>query len=103
MVNLDFNIDRKTNDSKSNNSVQTESLATHTFASRHIGVGEAEIKKMLDVLGVASLNESIDKTVPQAIRLNRELDLPPALTEAEALAKLKAIASNNQVYRYGLL
>jgi glycine dehydrogenase len=99
MVNLDFNIDRKTSNSKSNNSVQKESLATHAFASRHIGVGEAEIKKMLAVLGVASLSELIDKTVPQAISLNRELDLPPALTEAEALAKLKAIANKNQVYR----
>jgi glycine dehydrogenase len=99
MVNLDFNIDRKTNSDKSNNSVQRESLATHSFASRHIGVGEAEIEKMLRVLGVASLDDLIDKTVPQAIRLNRELDLPPALTEAEALTKLKAIADNNQVYR----
>ncbi|VEP12056.1 glycine decarboxylase, PLP-dependent, subunit (protein P) of glycine cleavage complex [Hyella patelloides LEGE 07179] len=100
MVNLDFNIDRKTkNNYKDNNSVKTESLATHSFAARHIGVEETEINNMLSVLGVSSLDDLIEKTVPPAIKLNRDLKLPSALTEAEALSKLKAIASNNQVYR----
>ena len=98
MVNLDFNINYQT-DNKNNKSLKTEALTTHSFAARHIGVGETEIEKMLSVLGGSSLDELIDKSVPQAIRLNRELHLPTALTEAEALAKLKAIASNNKVYR----
>lgn len=99
MVNLDFNINRQTNSKKDNNLLQTESLATHSFASRHIGVRTKEVEQMLNILGVASLEELIDRTIPQAIRLNRELDLPSALTEAEALTKLKAIASQNKVYR----
>lgn len=99
MVNLDFNPNRQTDNSKDNKSIKTEALATHSFAARHIGVKETEVEKMLSVLGVASLNELIDKSVPQAIRLNRELNLPTALTEAEALTQLKAIASSNKVYR----
>ena len=98
MVNLDLNPNRQSQDNKDNKPTKSQ-LATHAFAARHIGVSEAEISSMLKVLGVASLEELIDLTVPQTIRLNRELDLPSALTEAEALAKLKAIASNNQVYR----
>ena len=99
MVNLDFNPNCQTNNDQDNNSINTEALNTHSFATRHIGVLKAEIVRMLSVLGVSSLDDLIDKTVPRAIRLNRELNLPAALTEAEALSQLKAIASKNQVYR----
>lgn len=97
MVNLDFNI--KQNNKKDHNSSETTTLATHSFAARHIGIKEAEIDSMLSVLGVSSLDDLIDKTIPAAIKLNRDLKLPTALTEAEALSKLKAIASQNKVYR----
>ncbi len=97
MVNLNF----KVSSAVENNTdiINTKSLSTHTFASRHIGVSETEIANMLAVLGLATLDELVDKTVPQAIRLNRGLKLPAALTESEALAKLKAIASQNQINR----
>ena len=98
MVNLDFNINQKTHKDENINTQQS-TLATHSFAKRHIGVGQTEIDEMLSVLGLSSLNELIDKTVPPAIKLNRDLNLPSALTEAEALAKLKAIASKNRVCR----
>ena len=99
MVNLDFNPYTQSQAGKSNQKSAKKPLATHAFAARHIGVAESEIAAMLKVLGIDNLDKLIDYTVPQAIRLNRELDLPDALTEAEALAKLKAIASQNQVYR----
>ena len=70
-----------------------------TFARRHIGADEQQIAEMLQVLEVSSLDELIDNTVPVAIRLNRTLKLPAAQSESAALAKLKAIASKNQVYR----
>jgi glycine dehydrogenase len=54
---------------------------------------------MLDLLGIANLDALIDKTVPQAIRLKQSLQLPEALSEYAALAKLKKIASKNEVYR----
>ncbi|MBW4679256.1 MAG: aminomethyl-transferring glycine dehydrogenase [Microcoleus vaginatus WJT46-NPBG5] len=72
---------------------------TDTFVHRHIGPNSDEIQQMLDVLGLPSLDTLIDKTVPQAIRLTRPLQLPEARTEYAALATLKQIASKNQVFR----
>ena len=73
---------------------------THdAFARRHIGPGDAEIRAMLDALGLASLDALIERAVPAAIRRERPLELPPALSEAQALAALKKIAGQNQVMR----
>jgi len=54
---------------------------------------------MLAALGRPSLDSLIDAVVPPAIRLKKTLDLPAALSEADALAELKKIASKNQVWR----
>jgi glycine dehydrogenase len=54
---------------------------------------------MLEVLGVGTLDDLINQTVPQAIRKNLSLQLPPAQSEYAALAQLKEIASKNQVFR----
>jgi glycine dehydrogenase len=54
---------------------------------------------MLKVLGIPSLNSLIEKTVPAEIRLSGNIELPEALSEYAALANLKKIAENNQVYR----
>ncbi|WP_202807363.1 aminomethyl-transferring glycine dehydrogenase [Synechocystis sp. PCC 7509] len=69
------------------------------FVQRHIGSNTAQIQQMLEVLGLASLEDLIDKTVPQSIRQNKPLNLPVALSEQAALAKLKAIAVKNEVFR----
>jgi len=50
---------------------------------------------MLDVLGYGSLDELIDATVPDDIRLARELDLPEAMSEYELLGELRRIADMN--------
>jgi len=78
-----------------------DSVAKHisSFADRHIGVDTFQVDQMLKVLGVSSLNELINQTIPPAIRLAQPLQLPEAKSESAALAKLKAIASQNQVYR----
>jgi len=73
--------------------------APHTFARRHIGPGEAERRAMLDALGLPSLGELVARAVPEAIRRERPLDLPPARSEAEALAALREIAGQNRVLR----
>ncbi len=68
------------------------------FTHRHIGTAEpADRDAMLKQIGVASMNELIDKTVPDKIRLSNELKLSPPLTESEALTKLKSIAQKNVV------
>ncbi|MEA5572105.1 aminomethyl-transferring glycine dehydrogenase [Calothrix sp. UHCC 0171] len=69
------------------------------FQQRHIGPSNSQLPKMLEVMGISSLDELINQTVPVAIRLSRSLDLPEAQSEYAALATLKEIASQNQVYR----
>ncbi|WP_088330416.1 aminomethyl-transferring glycine dehydrogenase [Lacimicrobium sp. SS2-24] len=69
------------------------------FVRRHIGPGQAEIAAMLETVGADSLEALIEQTVPAGIRLPEPLKLGESQTEAEALAKLKAIASKNKVFR----
>jgi len=70
----------------------------NAFLRRHLGPDAAEQQAMLDSLGLGSRIELIEQTVPPGIRLNRELDLPPALDEEAALAKLRGYAEQNQVW-----
>jgi len=75
-----------------------------TFVRRHIGPSESDIGEMLDTLGVGSLDQLIDQTVPAAIRFDRPLELEglPAgrlLGERELLDRLRGIAGRNQVFR----
>ena len=49
------------------------------FSKRHIGPNSAEKNEMLDVVGVSTINELIDRTIPSAIKLNRELNIDDAL------------------------
>jgi glycine dehydrogenase len=69
------------------------------FKDRHIGPKEAEQKAMLEAVGVNSINELVDKTVPAQIRLDKALNLSPAMTENEYLSHLKAKAAKNKVYK----
>ncbi|WP_020412132.1 aminomethyl-transferring glycine dehydrogenase [Microbulbifer variabilis] len=69
------------------------------FIHRHIGPDAKQVEAMLETLGVASLEELIEKTVPEAIRKTDELDLADAINEVEALAELKDIAARNKIYR----
>ncbi|MGQ0713477.1 MAG: aminomethyl-transferring glycine dehydrogenase [Gemmatimonadaceae bacterium] len=77
----------------------TPLLVPDAFVSRHIGPTDEDAKEMLATLGLGSLDELIDATVPGAIRLRRRLDLPPAQSEHEALAGMRAIARRNRVTR----
>src|SRR5690349_21238771 len=70
-----------------------------TFAPRHIGPRESEITHMLGTLGLRSLDELAQRAVPAAIFDPRPLDLPEALTESQAISKLRAIADQNVVFR----
>jgi glycine dehydrogenase len=66
------------------------------FARRHIGPNEDEAAEMLGSLGFENLDALIDATVPKNIRLDRELNLPEAKSEDEALAELRAISKRNK-------
>jgi glycine dehydrogenase len=69
------------------------------FIERHIGPDDAEIAQMLRVIGHDSLESMTDAIVPGSIKSAAPLALPQAITEEEALAKIRAIADKNQVFR----
>ena len=98
MVNLNSATEYSTAKVRAN---KIHSVTKHTlsFADRHIGVDKFQVDRMLKVLGVSSLDELINQTIPPAIRLAKPLQLPEAKSESAALTRLKAIASRNQVYR----
>ena len=74
-------------------------MKTTTFANRHIGVGEKELPLMLKKIGVNSLDELIDKTIPANIRLKEPLKLGPAMTEREFSTHIGQLAAQNKLYK----
>ena len=66
------------------------------FVARHIGITPDEEQKMLAVIGEKSRQSLIDSIVPRSIARQSAMTLPPACTEADALAELKAMAGKNQ-------
>lgn len=72
---------------------------TSEFIARHIGVSEADEQQMLAVIGEASRRDLIDGIVPRSIARSAGMDLPAPLTEAAALAELKAIAAHNKLFK----
>ncbi|HVI26339.1 MAG TPA: aminomethyl-transferring glycine dehydrogenase [Xanthomonadaceae bacterium] len=69
------------------------------FLQRHIGPNEAEVAHMLQLLGYDSLDALTDAIVPAKIKSPAPLALPPPVTEVEALARIRAIAAKNKVFR----
>jgi len=69
------------------------------FTVRHIGPKGAEIKKMLQICNVNTLDELITETVPPAIRLQKPLPLPEGLPEGEYLQAVKAMLSKNKLFK----
>ncbi|GAB3337180.1 aminomethyl-transferring glycine dehydrogenase [Marilutibacter aestuarii] len=69
------------------------------FLERHIGPNDAEIAHMLEVVGHDSLDAMTDAIVPGSIKSPAPLALPEAISEVEALARIRAIADRNQVFR----
>ncbi len=65
------------------------------FSQRHIGPDSAEQQTMLAALGYDSLTELIHAAMPDRIRSEHQLDLPPAMSEVEALAALRTLAAAN--------
>ena len=74
-----------------------KALAQNAFAARHIGPSSADIGSMLETIGAASMDELIEQTLRETIRQSARLDLGPALSEAEALEKVRSVACSNEV------
>src|SRR5881275_3629772 len=76
-----------------------ETIDPNSFASRHIGPNEEEVRVMLREVGFEDLDSLVEAAVPRNIRLDRDLNLPEAKSEMEALAELRAISRKNKVAR----
>lgn len=74
-------------------------MRTDSFVLRHIGPRENEVKEMVATIGVQSLDELIDKTIPADIRLVSELNLPEALSEFEYLSHIQELANKNKLFK----
>ncbi|MGC3980022.1 MAG: aminomethyl-transferring glycine dehydrogenase [Steroidobacteraceae bacterium] len=69
------------------------------FSSRHIGPSPQEIRQMLDAVGAESMDTLVAETLPDSIRIKQPLStMGEALSEVEALARLREIAGQNQVF-----
>ena len=69
-----------------------------TFVRRHIGPSPSDVSAMLETVGARSLDELMAQTLPAPIRQRTPLDLGTPLSETEALAHMKTLASQNQVF-----
>jgi glycine dehydrogenase len=74
-------------------------MNTNSFQLRHIGPNKKEQEKMLSAIKVASLDQLINETVPEKIRLKEALDLEPAMSEYEYLAHIKELSEKNKVFK----
>ena len=73
-------------------------MDTNHFANRHIGVNADEISSMIQTVGVKSLDELMEQTIPSDIRLNKPLELPEPMTEREYAEHIAELASKNQIF-----
>lgn len=74
-------------------------MITNNFAKRHNGPQAQDVEKMLKTIGVSSVEELIDKTIPKQIRLKKDLNLPLGMNEFEYLNHIKSIAAKNKIYK----
>jgi glycine dehydrogenase len=74
-------------------------MTTDKFVSRHNGPREQEVKAMLKKIGVSSVDELIQQTVPPNIRLKKPLNVAPAMSEYQYAKHLKALGKKNKQFR----
>jgi len=70
-----------------------------SFATRHIGPRDKDVKLMLQKIGASSLDELISQTVPSNIRLKKPLNLPDGMSEFDYLKELKGTAAKNKIFK----
>jgi glycine dehydrogenase len=74
-------------------------MAAENFIHRHLGPREWDVDSMLDDLGLKTLDELIDKIIPETIRLKQPLDLPKGVNEYDYFKSIKKLASKNRVFK----
>lgn len=74
-------------------------MAAEKFITRHLGPRPSDIQEMVKILGVSSVDELIEKTVPSAIRFKKPLDLPDGINEYQYHKHIFNIATKNKVFK----
>ena len=74
-------------------------MTSNEFVKRHIGPRDHELPEMLNIIGVDSLDQLIEKTVPENLRIKKPLNLPPAMSEVEYLNYIKILGTKNKQMR----
>jgi glycine dehydrogenase len=74
-------------------------MNTNSFQNRHIGPNKKEQEKMLATIKADTLEQLINETVPDNIRLKNPLDLDPAMSEYEYLSHIKELSEKNKVFK----
>jgi glycine dehydrogenase len=74
-------------------------MLTNNFIRRHNGISESEYPEMLKMVGAATLDQLIDETIPEKIRLQHPLNLPDGINEYEYLAHLKSLGAKNKLFK----
>ena len=73
-------------------------MDTNKFVNRHVGIASSDMPDMLKVVGVKSVDELIDQTIPANIRLKEPLNLPEPMTEREFAEHIAELASKNEIF-----
>ena len=74
-------------------------MLMNNFAKRHIGPDTDEKSMMLEKVGINSINELIDKTIPAHIRIREELNISEPMSEQEYLSHISDLGKKNKLYR----
>ncbi len=74
-------------------------MLSNNFIDRHNGPRRSQVDEMLGKMGLASLEQLIDETVPASIRMKRELDLPDGMNELEYINHLKELGAKNKIFK----
>jgi glycine dehydrogenase len=74
-------------------------MSSDKFVYRHNGPRESELPQMLNTIGVKSIDQLIEKTVPKSIMLEKSLRLPEAMSEFEYLNHIRTIGHKNKIFR----
>ena len=74
-------------------------MKTDLFLGRHLGPNEGEIKKMLEKIGVSSLEQLLQETIPESIRLKKPLDLPKGISEYAFSKHIHALGKENRIFK----
>jgi glycine dehydrogenase len=74
-------------------------MKSDPFSQRHLGSRQPDIEKMLDTIGVGTMNELVAKTIPSSILMEQPMNLPPAVDEHAYLEKIREVAGKNKLFK----